>query len=335
MELYLQDFGHRQQIALLQARIALMNSESSEHHPAQAGGAFPEGGRSLAQPRLGWLGRHWARAARSTPEVAAAGLHAMRGQTYGMFYGMVGGSLGFWISAVTFAAIGDQFLSLCFGAGGALLNGFGFWLPGYVLHRLCGPPVSVGELVALEASAPDELERAYLRLAADTLQQRIVPEAADRVRAALRALGGSLDQLPRVVMPSVSIEELRREALQAHGDAVQEPDAVVAASFERRANALERSAFAARRSEALMRRASALREEMMAQIESLRLGLAGFETASGDVTGLILLADAVRAVATEAVSVTNARAEIDSALSDSALSCVPPAETCPRLRARG
>lgn len=80
----------------------------------------------------------------------------------------------------------------------------------------------------------------------------------------------------------------------------------------------------------LMRRASALRGEMLAQIESLRLGLAGFETAGGDVTSLASLADAVRVVAEESVSVADARAELDAVLPS-----VPAEEAVLRLKAGG
>ena len=97
-------------------------------------------------------------------------------------------------------------------------------------------------------------------------------------------------------------------------EARAEAGAAVAASHERRAEALERSASAAQRSHILMRRAAALRGEMLAQIESLRLGLVGFETASGDVSSLASLADAVRAVAEESVSVADARTELDAVL---------------------
>ena len=126
----------------------------------------------------------------------------------------------------------------------------------------------------------DELEQAYLRLVTDAVRQTVAPEAADRVRAALRAVGGAIDTLPAVAVPRARVDTLRAEATQAQADARAETDSVVAASHARRADALERSASAAHRSQVLMRRASALRGEMLAQIESLRLGLVGFETAS-------------------------------------------------------
>ena len=151
-------------------------------------------------------------------------------------------------------------------------------------------------------------------MAADAVRQEVAPDAAERVRAALRAVGEAIEKLPAVAVPRASVDTLRAEAVQAMAEARAETDSVVAASHERRADALERSASGAQRSQTLMRRASALRGEMLAQIESLRLGLVGFETASGDVSGLASLADAVRTVAEESVSVADARAELDAAL---------------------
>ena len=314
MDIYLQDLGRRRQTALLQWRVSSLKSEPSWNRTQGGVIAFQAAAGRGPSPRLGWLGRLWARGANSPPEVAAAGLDAMRGQTYGIVYGMVGGSIGFWVPAIALAASGEHLIGFLMGASGAFLSGFGLWVPGYGLRRVCRPPVSTAEVEALHASTADELELAYLRLVADAVRQGIAPEAAERVRAALRAVGEAIDLLPAVALPRASVDTLRAEAAQAQAEARAETDSVVAASHERRAEALGRSASAAHRSQTLMRRAAALRGEMLAQIESLRLGLAGFETASGDVSSLASLADAVRVVAEESVSVADARAELDAAL---------------------
>ncbi len=315
MDIYLQDLGRRRQTALLQWRVSSLNSGPPGQRAEGSLITFrtAEAGKE-ARPRLGWLGRLWARGADAPPEVAAAGLDAMRGQNYGIVYGMVGGSIGFWMPAIALAASGEHLIGLLLGVPGVLLSGLGLWVPGYGLRRVCRPPVSVGEIEALHTAASDELEQAFLRLAADAVRQDVAPEAAERVRAALRAVGEAIDALPAVAVPRASVDTLRAEAAQAQAEARAETDAVVAASHGRRAEALERSASAAQRSQTLMRRASALRGEMLAQIESLRLGLAGFETASGDVSSLTSLADAVRVVAEESVSVADARAELDAVL---------------------
>jgi len=334
MDIYLQDLGRRRQTALLQWRVSSLNHGLTY----QAGGHIPErrplplsaASSKETLPRLGPLGRLWARGASSPPEVVVSGLEAMRAQTYGMTWGLVSGSTGFWIPAALLAASGEPGIGLFMGALGVVMSGVGLWVPGYWLRRVCRPPVSLGEMEALQSSASDELEQAYLRLVADAVRQGVAPEAADRVRAALRAVGEAIDALPAVAVPRASVDALRAEAAQAQAEARAETDAVAAASHERRADALERSASAAQRSQTLMRRASALRGEMLAQIESLRLGLAGFETASGDVSSLASLADAVRVVAEESVSVADARAELDAALPGA-----PAVEMEQRLRAGG
>ena len=311
MNIYLQDLGNRRQRALLQWRVASLN-RTSEGSLIAIRPATP--GRE-AGPHLGWLGRLWARGVDCPPEVASAGLEVMRGQNSGMTWGMAGGSIGFWMPAIGLAASGQHLIGALMAGVGVAMNAVGLWVPGYWLRRVCHPPVSAEEAEALNALGQDDLEKAYLRLVLDAVRQSVAPEAADGVRAALQAVGEAIDQLPAVAVPRASVDTLRAEASQAQEEARAEPDPVVAASHERRAEALERSAAAAQRSQLLMRRASALREEMLAQIESLRLGLAGFETASGDVGSLVSLADAVRTVAEEAVSVADARTELDSSLS--------------------
>lgn len=325
MDIYVQDLGRRRQIALLQWRISALN-RTSEGSMIPVRAILPR----ETSPRLGWLGRFWARGADISPEVAAAGLDIMRGQTQGMLWGMVGGSTGFWIPATLLFASGDHLTGLLLGAPSVIMSGVGFWLPGFWLRRICRPPVSAGEVEALHTVGQDELELSYLRLVTDAVRQGVAPEATTQVRAALRAVGEAIDQLPAVAVPRASVDTLREEAMQAQAEARSETDSVVAASHERRADALERSASAAQRSQILMRRASALRGEMLAQIESLRLGLTGFETATGDVSSLTSLADAVRVVAEESVSVADARAELDRALPGT-----PAAEAIQHLRAGG
>ena len=313
MDIYLQDLGRRRQAALLQWRVALLNSQSGGRRAAGGMVAYPAPGGTVA-PRLGLMGRLWARGSGLSPEVAAAGLDAMRGQAYGMTWGLTSGSVGFWVPAIGLAASGQHEAAAFMASLGVMMSGVGLWVPGHWLRRVCRPPVSAAEVEALRGSTADELELAYLRLVMDTVQQGVAPDAADRVRAALRAVGEAIDLLPAVALPRASVDALRAEAAQAQAEARAETDGVVAASHERRAEALERSASAAQRSQILMRRAAALRGEMLAQIESLRLGLVGFETASGDVSSLTSLADAVRAVAEESVSVADARTELDAAL---------------------
>ena len=326
MNIYLQDLGHRRQAALLQWRAFSLNNQTGGQR--YAGKLMPSASAGGRKARLGPMGRLWTRGTGISPEVAAAGLGAMRGQNYGVVYGLTSGSLGFWMPAIGLAASGQHETAAFMAALGAMMSGVGLCMPGHWLRRVCRPPVSTAEVEALHDATADELELAYLHLVADAVRQDVAPEAEERVRAALCAVGEAIDLLPAVALPRASVDTLRVEAALAQAEARAETDPVVAASHERRAEALERSASAAQRSQILMRRAAALRGEMLAQIESLRLGLVGFETASGDVSSLASLADAVRAVAKESVSVADARTELDAALSGAAA-----VETVQRLRA--
>lgn len=310
MDIYLQDLGRVRQTILIQWRASSPNEQRPRARPRTILNPVLAADRGTPT-RLSWLGRCWARGIDSPPEIVAAGQNALYMRTCGINCCMGGLALGSWISPIIQPS--DHAMAIGFACFGAVMVGIGLWMPGYWLRLVCRF-VSPSEIEELQSSASDDLELAYLHLVADAAHQGVAPEAADRVRAALRAIGEAIDALPTVALPRVSVDTLRAEAAQAQAEARAEADAVVAASHERRADALERSASAAGRSQTLMRRAAALRREMLAQIESLRLGLAGFETARGDVNSLTSLADAVRAVAEESVSVADARTELDAAL---------------------
>ena len=102
-------------------------------------------------------------------------------------------------------------------------------------------------------------------------------------------------------------------------EAATESDPVVAESLERRIGALEYALRSADRSALLARRSHALREEMRAQIQAVRVGLATLRDGAGDVGRFSTIADSVRRVAGEANAVADARAELDAASSAPAL----------------
>ncbi len=340
MDIFLHDLGRRQQMTLLQWRAARLGSQNSGWAaktgagPEQSFVSVPAPGPRMPPRRTSWLRRLWERSAGSSPEVAAAGMDALRGPSSGMFWGMNGGAVGFWMPGILMLATGEHVGGLVMLLPGAVMSGIGFWVPGSYLRRVCCPPVSEAEAEALEALMPDELERAYLRLVISAVRQPVLPETAMRVRAALQAIGEAIDRLPPGTMPRAEAGALFAEAAQAQAEAQTEQDAVVAASYERKAEALHRSALAVQRSQTLMRRAAALREEMLAQIESLRLGLAGFDTGSGDVGSLASLADAVRGVAAESMAVTDARAELDGSLAGPPAALTAQAEMIQKLNSQ-
>jgi len=182
-------------------------------------------------------------------------------------------------------------------------------------------PLTATEVATLLPEANDDLERAYLTLVLDVVRGDVEQGPGGDLRQALRALGDAIDKLPATRATGadsadIMTEVLRRTAEETLKRAQQESDRVVAASFIRRAEALHRRADATTRSHLLVRRFSALRQEMAAEIEALRAGLAAFYTGVNDIADLTRLANDVQRVAAEAAAITEAVEEVDGILAD-------------------
>lgn len=189
-------------------------------------------------------------------------------------------------------------------------------------------PVTPGEVAALLPQAHDELERSYLTLVMDVVRQEVAaaqeegPASGTDLRSALRALGDAIDKLPatRAVghlslggeTPDIMTEVLRRTAAETLILAQAEPDRVVAASLIRRVEALHRRADATTRANVLVRRFAVLRQEMAAETEALRAGLAAYYTGAHDIADLTRLAEDMQRVAAEAAAMTAAVEEVDA-----------------------
>lgn len=302
MEIFPQDLGLSRHVALIRRRTL-----GDEKPTALAEDPPP--------PRMGALGRLWAQGSGLEPAAAAAALPAAKNKTLGILHGVGGTALFFLVSPVINLLGGDTgaFHVVMATTSATMLTLAATVFPGRAFRTLHRKPVTVGEIEALLPAARDGLERSYLTLLIDVIRQAAVPpEAAREIRSALRALGEALERLPAVSALPADADALRRESAALCVAAEAEPDPVVSASLERRAEALRRAAHAAEHSALVVRRAAVLREEMAAQTEALRLGLAAFYTGGTDVASLAHLADAVRSVATEAVSVAQARAELDA-----------------------
>ena len=188
--------------------------------------------------------------------------------------------------------------------------------------------VTPGEIAALLPQAHDELERSYLTLVMDVVRQEVAgaqeqgPASGTDLRSALRALGDAIDKLPatRAVghlslggeTPDIMTEVLRRTAAETLIQAQAEPDRVVAASLIRRVEALHRRADATMRANVLVRRFAVLRQEMAAETEALRAGLAAYYTGAHDIADLTRLAEDMQRVAAEAAAMTAAVEEVDA-----------------------
>jgi hypothetical protein len=294
MEIRPADLGRAWQLALIEQRAAA--HDASTRHGSR--------GRLLSRAftpssgqsgRPGPLGRFWARGTGFNDREAAEAVRRM-GTAGGLMVGLGAASAGMAAQVVIIlAAHGPPVVAAVFGTILAALLSAGLTTPGILLRRWSSLPVSQGEVEALLADANDDLERSYLSLIRDAL---------------------------------------RREAAQLRTRANEETDEVTAASLSRQAEARERSADAAERSSLVLRRTAALRDELAAQTEALRLGLAALYSGAGDAADLSHLAATVRGVADEANAVADARAELDTLAPSAPSATAPVTAPTPMAEAR-
>jgi hypothetical protein len=193
----------------------------------------------------------------------------------------------------------------------------GFNMPGIVVRNAYRKPIQPEEAeVWLAMNIEDPLEKEFLRLVRDALAQPITsPTIEKNLREGIRALADAIDQVPRVAMPGADDDAIRRSIAEVEMQMAEETDPVIIESQARRISALTQSLRNLQRNARISRRADALREELMAQIGALRLGLSSLDTEAGEnLPGLTSLADSVRRVAAEAGALADAREELDVAL---------------------
>lgn len=279
-------------------------------------------------PRLGRLGRFWARGSGMSDEQAANGAPATANLT-GMM-GVLSAILGPIGSVVLVAAAhkaGVRGLEawMLWGALSAGIVTLGFGPLSRSAFQQLHRALTVAEVEELLAEAGDDLERAFLRLTRDAVRIAMPDPPATELRHSIIALAEALERLPEVLASPVDTTALRIEAEALEAKGLVEADRVIGDSLIRRADALRRRAEAAERAVQAGKRTDALRAEIQAQIEALHEGLAAFsgDTASISLSDLTHLSEAVRRVAAEAVSSLNARAEVE-ALAPSTPESLPP-----------
>jgi hypothetical protein len=325
MDIRPQDLGPKWQIALLQRRSYLSNgvnkASQSEHS---------------VSPRIGMMGRWWTRSLGLSPAAVEATLSGFRQS----------GSGALAVAICVVMEAGTVYIAESIGQGGHLFAALattivgtglaGIWpmLPRTQTLGIVRKPVTDDELLALKEAAQDPLEWRFFGLVQEIRQQAWAPDATPELRGAVHALGQALSQLPQSVTVA-NAGALRETAAQKQAEADSEADDVVAASLVRQAAALLRSTDMAERSARLQRRTHALRDELSAQIESLRLGLTNFQSSAGDVSSLSDLAEAVQTVAVQAASLADARAELDNALAGRLIAAANPSAVPQILRAGG
>ncbi|MGC4042382.1 MAG: hypothetical protein QM758_01080 [Armatimonas sp.] len=269
-------------------------------------------------PKLGFLGRIWAKGSGLTEAQAARVNPAASTHTQASTW--LTGGLGSFFS-------GMVFLILCKKSGLDPAIGWASWTAATAgLFALgAGPfaqaafkdlnrkPLSVSEIDALVEKSEDDLERTFLGLVRDAIRTNLPDPPASEVRKSISALAEALDSLPEVAPSAVDTDNLRAEADSIDAQALAETDRVTSDSFTRRADALRRRAESAERTALAGKRTAALKAEIQAQIEALREGLAALsvDTARSSLADLSHMAENVRRVAAEAVSSIDAENEVD------------------------
>ncbi|WP_395088797.1 hypothetical protein [Armatimonas sp.] len=313
MELTPADLGDSRAIALFQMRAAQVNA--SQRPSRRLHNALLPVGKSTL------LSRMWAKETGLTGEAAQTAVNSASRPLYGIAGGLGGGwGFGFGFPALLMAAQAGQRPEMLIMAGifGAMsLTGFGIatFLPGNLVRRWGKTPLNAHELDTLLAQEEDELERSYLLLIREALDQPSLPDAAQKeLKEAIKVLGMALDRLPPAPAETANrnTEGLRSEAEGLRQQALTETDRVASESLERRADALERSASAMEKSATFLRRNSLLRQELQAQLEALRLELGSTSVTGADVGSLAQVASVARGVAREADALATARAELDT-----------------------
>jgi hypothetical protein len=169
-------------------------------------------------------------------------------------------------------------------------------------------------------SEPDELVSTYLSLVREVLAAENLPERSqDDLRKTIKAIGETMTVLPPPAPVTTNPEEARllvNEAERLFSRAQDERDSVIAASLARQAEALVQRASAGQNAEKLTRRTRVLRQELLAQIETVRASLptltqgAVLQGTSLPFAGFAQVADSVADVYREAAALANAQDEL-------------------------
>lgn len=137
-------------------------------------------------------------------------------------------------------------------------------------------PLHIAELDDILNDEKDPLYRSFILLVRDAISQKNLPrDTEDNVTAAITALGAAIHRLPDpgTTLEPIDSATLRTQAKQLVDQAHSESDSVIRDSLLRRVEALIRSADSADETHQWQRRTAYLRQELDAQITSLRHSL--------------------------------------------------------------
>ena len=137
-------------------------------------------------------------------------------------------------------------------------------------------PLHIAELDEILKEEHDPLYKSFVLLIRDAISQKNLPrDTEDNVTAAITALGAAIHRLPDpgTALEPIDSAVLRTQAQQLVDQAHSESDSVIRDSLLRRVEALIRSADSADETHQWQRRTAYLRQELDAQITSLRHSL--------------------------------------------------------------
>jgi len=183
----------------------------------------------------------------------------------------------------------------------------------------CGEKVTAEEISLIGRAEADPLKREHLGLVFKLITVRPFqdPTVERSIRSAVRDIGSGVAGLPGQPAEELLLDAgtFQEEASRLTAKADREGDPVVAASFQRQADARKQRAEAISRNSALARRNQILRHEMGEHIQALKtmLDATALED-GGDGYDLAALAANIQQVAIEARSLTEAKKELALAL---------------------
>jgi hypothetical protein len=302
MEIYPQNLGERNHIEVVRRRAAKWsggNPDSLVNEPIK--------------PKLGFLGKYWARGTKLTePQVAiAASASSSLTQTYGQLTGLGGVML----AALPALLVGKDMHNpaigwMIFAAGVAGIFALGFGPIAQYAFRKVHSAITQNEIEEMITRCQDDLRKAYLGLVRDAILVPLPDPPAENVRQAIEALGEAIDGLPAIISEPIDTTLLRQQATELRNQATTESDFITAESFVRQAESLEQRAETNEHSALVAKRSSALRGEILAKIASLREAIAAQQTGIMDVTALAELSESARHVAREAQNTASAKDEL-------------------------
>jgi hypothetical protein len=315
MEIYPRDLGTENYLAILRRRLSPVTGTA--HHRSPGVTAATPTAPDSKPMRNRRLRRYWTRGLdlNETESERVASLTWNSAPGAGARVVSVIFSIYLAIFTIATLASGVYMASLALFIGWMALV-FGMMAsPRQALHKAHQRALEPMEIETLLPTARGRLETSYLNLVRDA-RQTDIPSATiqEDIRAALRALGETISQLPADPVRPADSATLTQNAHHLRIQAANETDMVIRDSLLRQAATLEKQISSADAAAKSARRAQTLRREVRVQMDALRSALLAFNDSAITThqTGAMTtaLSDAMQQIAVETQAVTLARQEL-------------------------